>query len=397
MSWKALAADGIADHAYGLGGVLTFAADGTMSYVANEPYSNNSVMIGVKPSSLYGTLAADGSSGKLRVHTWEIDHNANPLTLVAKNYRYVFDSTHMQYDEVDSSDVSVTGTDKCYSRADGDKQALVHGYQLFTEAGAAVKFSGPFPFTYLDASLVSKQGYLGAEDSWFSGGENGTVDKGLRPATITRSSDQQSFSACFDYGYNDNGSERDDGTDDNVNGANCNPGAAQDGVYHSVVNSTTNVEHPFDAAIAFDAVTFLNQASATTPKTTVSNLAGAIYNRDGSNLQLPYECLVGASWILDNGSNCSSASDYRPAYTLPDSTQLTKTGTATTYRVKAKFSQINLKETAGSCSDIPLSGAPTVVAYVAADAIDTNLTLTWPTMPTVTAANTIKVIHGVEQ
>ena len=99
----------------------------------------------------------------------------------------------------------------------------------------------------------------------------------------------------------------------------------------------------------------------------------------------------------DGVSNCDNATNWRPLYSLPDgTTSFVDSTDATVYRVKAMDAQSELASVnVSNCTDIPVTNAPAIVSYTAADI--PTVALTWSDLPTVTTANTIKYIHGVEQ
>ena len=117
----------------------------------------------------------------------------------------------------------------------------------------------------------------------------------------------------------------------------------------------------------------------------------------GWQCYLPGQSPLWNNEVRTNGvSNCDSATNWRPLYSLPNGTAFVDSTDATTYRVKAMDAQSELASVnVSNCTDIPVTNAPAIVSYTAADI--PTVALTWSDLSTVSAANTIKYIHGVEQ
>jgi hypothetical protein len=107
------------------------------------------------------------------------------------------------------------------------------------------------------------------------------------------------------------------------------------------------------------------------------------------------------NWTTESfagGNNsCDSAIDFRPAYHLPNGTALVRTSNSATYYVKSIDEKTILKKEASAtpCADLSLATAPADAGYTQASVTDVDML--WSGLPTVTAANTIKYIHGVAQ
>ena len=384
MTWRAVAPSNMV----GSKGELSFKADGTMYYIENQTQNAGTDNVFI---STAGTLSPDGLSGQLRIKGTSYDSSGNPIYPLN---RYVFDTSHLHYD----TDGAAA---QCYSRATATEKTRVMGYQLFTSAGAKKAMNGPFGFKYTSGGS-EYNGWAHPEGAWLENKETNTN----KPATITRRSDSQNFAICYDDDWETaSGARYDDADNDNVAGVtvdttNC--GTVNDGVKLHLINSTTNVAYTFDAALAFNSVTFVDRFTGNSTTRT-----GARYDGDGSSLDLGWECLLpqnisADTWTAESftgGTNsCNNAVNYRPLYHLPDGTKLTTTAGGVEYYVKAMETKRYLKKesTVTPCADIPLTGAPADAGQTAAS-IGLTADVLWADLPTVTVANTIKYIHGVAQ
>ena len=379
MSWKALEPAGMV----GSKGTLDFSADGTMSYIEQSVSPG-----GTEFMYVHGTLSADGSTGKLRIKGNGYDSVGNKTYPL---YRYVFDASHVHYDADGAGGI-------CMDRSAANQTTTVFGYQLFDSAGAKVALSGPFGFKYGGSDL---NGWASPHGAWLEGKETNTN----KPTTITRRSDSQNFSICYDDDWKSTcgsaGGCYDNGKDDNTAGNATTCGTASDGIKLHLINSDTSVAYTFDAAIAFNAVTFTDRSSGNSV-----TRSGAKYDGVGSSLDLGWQCLLPAGVTADNwttesfagGNNsCDGAIDFRPAYHLPNGTALVRTSNSATYYVKSIDEKTILKKEASAtpCADLSLATAPADAGYTQASVTDVDML--WSGLPTVTAANTIKYIHGVAQ
>jgi len=383
MNWKAVAPSNMV----GSKGSLSFSADGTMFYIENMTQN-----AGGANEFMYvnGTLSSDGSSGKLRIKGNGYDAGGNKTYPL---YRYVFDDSHVHYDADGAGGI-------CMDRSTANQTSIVYGYQLFDSAGAKVALSGPFGFKYSSGGS-EYNGWASPHGAWLEGKETNTN----KPTSITRRSDSQGFSICYDDDWESTcgsaGGCYDNGKDDNTAGNATTCGTASDGIKLHLINSDTNVAYTFDAAIAFNAVTFTDRSSGSSVTRT-----GAKYDGVGSSLDLGWQCLLPAGVTADNwttesfagGSNsCDGAIDFRPLYHLPNGTPLVRTSNNATYYVKSIDERTMLKKEASvtPCADLSLATAPADAGYSAASVTDVDLL--WSALPAVTAANTIKYIQGVAQ
>jgi hypothetical protein len=377
MTWKAVSPSS----AVGSAGTLALNENGSMQYVENmtEDAGTNNLF-----SFVHGTLTPSTSSGQLRIQAQDYSGGIP----VPKVYRYVFDASHAHYDKAGSDAV-------CLDRAVSTKR--VYGYQLFDNAGAKKELSGPFGFKYtVSGDDTEYSGWAHPNGSWLEKSHaSGAFDK---PKVITRRSDSQKFNICYDEDWSvANGSQRDDGYDDNIAGLATVCGTASDEVVIGLTNFDTNVAYEFTDPLEFKAVSFKDTFGGSS----VSNIAGGRYDGAGSSMDLGWQCIqAGGSWAdetRNNGtSSCDGAINWRPKYSLPDGTPFVDSTDATIYRVKAMDAQSELDSVnVSNCSDIPVTNAPIVVSYSASDIPD--VAITWDQLPTVTSANTIKYIHGVEQ
>ena len=359
-------------------GELKTLADGTISYIENgteDGGTNNSLMY------IHGNLAADGSSGNLRVQSKDYSNGS----AVTKIYRYVFDESeaHYQHTEVDG-DAAV-----CLDRTASVKRT--YQYKLFNADGSEKIVSGPFDFYYPEAGTY--RGWSDPNGAWLQGDEEGSA----KPAYIWRKSDDQKFSICYDDNWDD-WDNYDNGIDDTSGNA-C--GTKDDGVSIHLVNQTTNEPYAFDPAVKFKSVTFADSSSSSEANVTVSSLE---YKGEGSNFGLGMECKG-----IDNDGNqydwrderdssdewqCDGPlAEYRPKYGMPDQTELTELSTDTKFYSKAIDSQESLTALVGAndCSSLNLATAPVDAGYTLSSIAEVS-TL-WADKP----ADDLLVIHGVEQ
>jgi hypothetical protein len=389
MTWKAV----WPTNKVGSKGSLKFNKNGTMSYIENmtqDAGDNNSF------GYIHGALADDGttSSGQLRVQAMDYS------TGTSKSYRYVFDGTHLHLD-IDGA------TPMCFDRSVTNTRT--YGYQLFTDAGVKKDFSGSFGFKYTIGE-VEYSGYAHPDGAWLEKSHvSGAFDK---PAVITRRSDNQTFNICYDDTWDMGLSPQifgDDGDDDNVAGQDTSScGTAGDNIRIALTYATDNAADSksandafvFAPELVFNNVsftdTFLNAAQA--------NIGPGRYNGSGSSMDLGWQCVNQGSntWVdevhnSDGSSTCENAYNYRPKYSLPDGIAFVETSTDDIYRIKTMDSEIITVADSDttSCADLPLGNAPGDEGYTASSIPDVSIL--WSELPTVSAANTIKYIHGVAQ
>jgi hypothetical protein len=352
----------------GTKGSLSTNADETLSYIENMVDGSFSMF-----SYIHGTLAADGTSGKLRVQSQDYS-SGSP---VAKVYTYVFDADNAHYDTVPAT------VDVCLDRTEANMTTRTYGYKLFTAAGAEKVISGPFDFSYTDASSVEQRGWADPNGAWLQGNETGVH----KPTTITRNSNSKVYSICYDDDWSSLGT-RDDGFDD-TSGAVC--GTASDDINIHLVHATEGA-YTFDPALEFDSLTFDDLSSGASATAATPRYDGA-----GSSLDLGWQCKApGVGWVASDliPDPCANATNWRPAYAVESGTELTQKTTGTKYYIKAINSMTTLA-TSLSCSALPLAVAPVDAGYNSSSI--PALTITWADMPTVLEANVMKVIHGVEQ
>jgi hypothetical protein len=352
----------------GTKGSLSTNADGTLSYIENQKSDQGSMF-----SYIHGTLAADGTSGNLRVQSQDYSGGMP----VAKVYTYVFDANNVHYDTATPS------ADVCLDRTEANMTIRTHGYKLFTAAGAEKVISGPFDFSYTDASSVVQRGWASPNGAWLQGNESGLN----KPTTITRNSNSKVYSICYDDDWSNPGT-RDNGVDD-TSGLGC--GEPNDDISIHLVHATEGA-YTFDPALEFDSLTFKDLSSGASVTSTTARYDGA-----GSSLDLGWQCKApGVGWIASDSSpgGCENATNWRPAYAVASGTELTEKNTGTKYYIKALNSMTTLA-TSASCSAIPLAGAPADAGYTSGSI--PAVTITWADIPTVPEANVMKVIHGVEQ
>jgi hypothetical protein len=365
LTWHAVAPVG----SIGTKGSLSTNADGTLVYQENITDDGGSSN---RFSYIHGTLAADGTSGNLRVQSQDWSSGSQ----VDKVYTYVFDANNVHYDTAPQS------ADVCLDRTEANMTTRTFGYKLFTEAGAEKVISGPFDFSYTDASSVVQRGWASPNGAWLQGNETGAN----KPTTITRNSNSKVYSICYDDDWD---ISRDDGFDDTSLAA-C--GSASDDISIQLVHATEGV-YTFEPALEFDPLIFTDKSSGVSV-----TAASPRYQVAGSNLDLGWECkLPSGVWTTQvDHTTCGTATNWRPAYAVPSGTKLKETSTGTEYYIKALNSMTTLAAaSSGSCAAIPLTGAPAHAGYTSGSI--PAVTTTWADMPTVPDANVMKVIHGVEQ
>ena len=377
MTWNALMGSD-SNTPSGAGGELTAAADGTISYV-EKMYSDNNKL---QTSYIHGELNSDGS-GNLRVQAGDwgnLNSDGDPTPTV---YAFVSDTNSVHYDTVPTSSV------QCMDRSAATMEKRTHQYKLFTEAGAehVIAFP-PFSFTY-GVAPNTKRGWAGDRDVWLEDGETGSD----RPTSVISDSNGKTYSTCFE--------DSDDGT--------CADNSASDEIYYTFTN-TDDGAYVTTAALEFGSIDFTDTVSGS-PVLGVnvwSSRGGSNFGRydgPGSNLGLNMECKISGVWTPQNGSNCDGKNNWRPAYGLPDATELDASGTK--YYTMAMDSSLGLANESSTAvctnvSDLLLTTGnyPAVKStYTVTNVASTTL---WTDRPTeanggLTAANVMKVIHGVEQ
>ena len=385
MTWAAVSPT----QAVGSKGKLDFALDGTMSYLENMTQDGGSSNAF---SFVHGTMNASTDSGQMRMQAQDYT-GGSPVNRV---YQYVYDASHAHYKGNGIAAV-------CMDRTTSPKR--VFGYQLFTEAGAKKALTGPFGFTYT-VSSVEYNGWAHPNGAWLEKSHaSGAFDK---PTQVNRRSDDQLFNICYDDDWSVNsGNNYNNGYDDNVAGLStvCGTNTAGSPVINltyatdnAADSKVTGNAYVFSPALSFNAVSFTDTNDGAS-----RTVSGGRYDGPGGSMDLGWQCIqAGASWINEarssGVSNCDGAYNWRPRYSVPDGTQFVDSTDSTTYRVKAMDSMTQLTAVAAGtyCTDIPLANAPAAAGYDKDD-IPAVVGVTWAALPTVTAANTIKYIHGVLQ
>ena len=380
MTWNALAGSD-SNTATGAGGVLSAAADGTISYIEIMFSDNNNL----QTSYIHGELNSDGS-GNLRVQAGDwgnLNSDSDPTPTV---YAYVTDANSVHYDTVPSSSV------QCKDRTVANMAKRVNQYKLFTAAGAehVIAFP-PFSFAYTDASSNSRRGWAGDRDVWLEGGETGSD----RPTSVISDSNDKTYSTCFE--------DSDDGS--------CANNASGDEIYYTFTNADDGA-YVTSAALEFSTIgNFTDTVSGSTVASTAawSNRGGSyfgLYGGPGSDLGLDWQCKLSGVWTNQSGSNCNGSNKWRPKYGLPDATELDASGTK--YYVMATDSNLDLADESSTsvCTNVSAL-ALTAGNYPAAKSggytvPDIASTTLWTDRPTeangrLTAAQVMKVIQGVEQ
>ena len=377
MTWNALQGSD-SNSASGAGGVLSAKADGTISYI-EKMYSNND---NLQTTYIHGELSSTGAA-KLRVQAGDwgtLDSDNDPTSTV---YAYVIDANSVHYDTVPASGV------QCKDRTAANMAKRVNQYKMFTPAGAEhVIANPPFSFSYTDASSNSRRGWAGEQGVWLEGGETGAA----RPTSVVRNSNSKTYSTCYE--------DADDGS--------CANNAASDYISYTFTHATDGA-YVTTVGLEFATIgNFIDTVSGVAvASTTAWSLRGGSYfgryNGAGSNLDLDNQCKISGVWTDRSGSNCDGNNNWRPKYGIPDKTEFDVSGTK--YYSLAIDSTLDLAdETATTvCTNVSaldLSNAPAALAsYTVPDISTTTL---WTDRPTeangrLTAAQVMKVIHGVEQ
>tara|TARA_B110000027_G_scaffold94582_1_gene99841 strand:+ start:272 stop:1861 length:1590 start_codon:yes stop_codon:yes gene_type:complete len=367
-------------------GFLNADASNNITYVEEMP---NQTHGNTMYSYVHGQLNG-ATGGKLRVKTQVYDGAGRNTDTT---YRYVFDAEDVHYATWDGSS---NGTSVCLDRTVANMLKYTNNYKMFTEDGALVTFTKleQFPFTYTSGS-DTKQGYADKWEAWLQGGEA----EAAKPATITRKSDSKQFSVCWD--------DNDDGTGTCGRAGAGGDGSSGDGIkWHLNIGG---VAQPFADPIELTARTIvdndMDEGDPISAADAFGRNGGAgypVYRGAGSGMDIVDECLLGATWTARSGNNCDSAQKRRASYNIVDGTEFTLRGGSTKYFVKASDSYRDLAVQAGSVctgkTPLALSNAPDALASYAIGAV----ALTWANKPSVangllSAANAMKVIHGVEQ
>tara|TARA_B110000902_G_C14267207_1_gene571828 strand:- start:289 stop:1830 length:1542 start_codon:yes stop_codon:yes gene_type:complete len=372
MNWNMLAST--SDATVIAKGILNAKSDNTIEYIEEMPNVDQSPPT-MMYSYVHGTLNG-ASGGNLRVKTQVYAGDDHTDTV----YRYVFDASDVHYATWDGT--SDTDT-VCLDRTPANMLKYTRNYNMFTEDGALVTFTNLEPFNFTYTSTVdgkTKRGYADKWSAWLEGFDL-EADK---PLTITRESDGQAYSVCWD--------DNDDGS------GSC--GAGGDDVrWHLNIAGTAK---PFADPIDLTARTIVG--SDMTTVVTAVNAWGynggngfGQYHGSGSGLGIIEECLLGTTWTTRLGNNCDNARKFRPKYNIADGTEFTlKSDGTTKYFIKASDSYRDLAIQATSvCTNnslLALSGAPAALgSYEISEAPAANLL--WGDKP----AAILKVIHGVEQ
>ena len=369
MTWNALVPD--TDTPSGAGGILSAKADGSLSYIEIMTEDNENFVT----TYIHGALNSDGS-GQLRVK----DSNAV--------YLYAIDANSVHYNNVDGTDV------ECKNRTVSSMAKRPNGYKLFTAAGVEHVIEFPaFSFSYIDGSSNSRRGWAGQQDVWLEGNEQG----GDRPTSVVHSTSGKTYTTCFE--------DDDDGT--------CAGNDNGDNIYYTLTHADDGV-FVTTPQLEFDSIDFTDTA---TGDSILGSVAWgdrqsdsddgtdffASYLGAGDHLNMDMECKLSGEWEARVGSNCNDSNNWRPAYGMPDGTELIASGTK--YYVKAIDSALELADHASTnCTfdqpNLLLSAAPgELSSYALPDVASTTL---WSARPTASngglpAANVMKVIHGVEQ
>jgi len=377
MTWNALQGSD-SNTASGAGGVLSAEADGTISYIEKMFSDNNNL----QTTYIHGELSSTGAA-KLRVQAGDwgtLNSDSDPTSTV---YAYVIDANSVHYDTVPSSGV------QCKDRTAATMEKRVNQYKMFTPAGAEhVIANPPFSFSYTDASSNSRRGWAGEQGVWLEGGETGAA----RPTSVVRNSNSKTYSTCYE--------DADDGS--------CANNAASDYISYTFTHATDGA-YVTTVGLEFATIgNFIDTVSGVAvASTTAWSLRGGSYfgryNGAGSNLDLDNQCKISGVWTDRSGSNCDGNNNWRPKYGIPDKTEFDVSGTK--YYSLAIDSTLDLAdETATTvCTNVTalaLSNAPAALASYAVPDIST--TTLWTDRPTeangrLTAAQVMKVIHGVEQ
>ena len=358
-------------------GILRAKADNTIEYIEEMP---NDVNGNTQYSYVHGTLNG-ATGGNLRVKTQVYDNVGAHTDTV---YRYVFDANDAHYATWDGT----TDTDTvCSDRTAGNMLKYTRNYNMFTEDGALVKFTNLEPFNFTYTSTVdgtTKRGYAQKWDAWLEGNEA----EAAKPATITRLSDGQAYSVCWDDDDNDTGGGACGTADDSIRWELNIAGTAKAFADPIELTARTIVGSDMKTVVSADDAWGKDGGSGY-----------ARYYGAGSAMDIITECLVSGDWKERNitPNNCDSARKQRPKYNIADGTEFTlRSDTSVKYYVKASDSYRDLALQADSVctnnSNLALSGAPAALAsYAISEAPAANVL--WGDKP----AAVVKVIHGVEQ
>ena len=377
MTWNALQGSD-SNTASGAGGVLSASADGTISYIQID-FSDNS---NLQTSYIHGSLNSDGS-GNLRVQAGDwgnLNGAGDPTPTV---YAYVMDTNSVHYDTLP------TGDHQCLDRTAANMSKRPNQYKVFTAAGAehVIAFP-PFSFSYADASSNSRRGWAGDRHVWLEGGETGSD----RPTSVVSNSNGKTYSTCFEDG--DNGS--------------CAGNAVGDEIYYTFTHGVDGA-YVTSPPLEFGNVTVVDTVSGnSTPGGAIwSNRAPNFgdYNGPGSNLGVNMECKLSGNWTAHTAPLwlCDGSNKWQASWGIPDGTELDASGTK--YYTMATDSNLDLADESSvtvctNVSALDLSNAPAALgSYTVPDIASTII---WTDRPTeangrLTAAQVMKVIHGVEQ
>lgn len=377
MTWNALQGSD-SNTASGAGGVLSAEADGTISYIEKMFSDNNNL----QTTYIHGELSSTGAA-KLRVQAGDwgtLNSDSDPTSTV---YAYVIDANSVHYDTVPSSGV------QCKDRTAATMEKRVNQYKMFTPAGAEhVIANPPFSFSYTDASSNSRRGWAGEQGVWLEGGETGAA----RPTSVVRNSNSKTYSTCYE--------DADDGS--------CANNAASDYISYTFTHATDGA-YVTTVGLEFATIgNFIDTVSGVAvASTTAWSLRGGSYfgryNGAGSNLDLDNQCKISGVWTDRSGSNCDGNNNWRPKYGIPDKTEFDVSGTKYySLAIDSNFDLVDESATTvcTNVSALALSNAPAALAsYTVPDISTTTL---WTDRPTeangrLTAAQVMKVIHGVEQ
>jgi len=209
---------------------------------------------------------------------------------------------------------------------------------------------------------------------------------------VVRNSNSKTYSTCYE--------DADDGS--------CANNANGDYITYTFTHATDGA-YVTTVGLEFATIgNFIDTVSGSSvASTTAWSLRGGSYfgryNGAGSNLDLDNQCKKSGVWTDRSGSNCDGNNNWRPKYGIPDKTEFDVSGTK--YYSLAIDSTLDLAdETATTvCTNVSalaLTNAPAALASYTVPDIST--TILWTDRPTeangrLTAAQVMKVIHGVEQ
>jgi hypothetical protein len=205
---------------------------------------------------------------------------------------------------------------------------------------------------------------------------------------VVNTSNGKTYDACYE--------DDDDGA--------CTGNAAGNNIYYTLTHAVDGV-YVTTPSLEFDTRDVVIDGSSVTgatlwPHRVVANRFGE-YSGPGSNLNLQMECLLPEGWLVHDGDNCNSADMWRPAYSLPDTTELLASVSGLEYYTKAIDSDLELgDDVGGACATLDLSTVPEPLGSYTVT--DISSTILWSARPTeanggIAAENVMKVIHGVEQ